>query len=84
MIQVKEFADELIDSVPGFHLDIHCKKECKKKLKQKSLQVTLKLALAIFWTFFGGLLHRARQVPKLEQAQTRIPFCYINTLPATA
>ena len=48
MIQVKEFADELIDSVPGFHLDIHCKKECKKKLKQKSLQVTLKLALAIF------------------------------------
>ena len=50
MIQVKEFADELVDSVPGFHLYIHCKKECKKKLKQEN---------SYSEHFLGGLLHRA-------------------------
>ena len=33
MIQVKEFADELINRVTSFHFHVHCQKECQEKLK---------------------------------------------------
>jgi hypothetical protein len=35
VVQVEEFADELVNGVPGFHFDVHSQKESEKKLKQK-------------------------------------------------
>jgi hypothetical protein len=33
VVQVEELADQLVDGVPGFHLDVHGQEECEKELE---------------------------------------------------